>query len=68
MSARRAKTYAVSVGSKIGAQIEVSFDGDLQLSPFYIAPFLQMVAYFAAVCRGNNPDRPRNLAKTVTVE
>ncbi|MDY6836057.1 MAG: glutamine--fructose-6-phosphate transaminase (isomerizing), partial [Chloroflexota bacterium] len=29
---------------------------------------LQLLAYHAAVCRGNNPDRPRNLAKSVTVK
>jgi len=28
----------------------------------------QLVAYFAAVHRGLNPDRPRNLAKSVTVK
>jgi len=29
---------------------------------------LQMMAYYAAVERGYDPDMPRNLAKTVTVE
>ncbi|MGC9310657.1 MAG: SIS domain-containing protein [Candidatus Aenigmatarchaeota archaeon] len=29
---------------------------------------LQMLAYYAAVARGNNPDKPRNLAKSVTVK
>lgn len=29
---------------------------------------LQKLAYFTAVKRGNNPDKPRNLAKSVTVE
>ncbi|AAL80281.1 glutamine--fructose-6-phosphate aminotransferase [Pyrococcus furiosus DSM 3638] len=33
----------------------------------YIVP-LQLLAYHLAVLRGNNPDRPRNLAKSVTVE
>ncbi|WP_126448997.1 glutamine--fructose-6-phosphate transaminase (isomerizing) [Sulfodiicoccus acidiphilus] len=68
MKARRAKTYSVSVNSRIGADEEIYFEGDSSLAPFYISPFLQMVAYFAAVCKGANPDRPRNLAKTVTVE
>ncbi len=30
-------------------------------------PF-QMVAYLTSVERGNNPDKPRNLAKSVTVK
>ena len=28
----------------------------------------QLIAYYAAVGKGNNPDQPRNLAKSVTVE
>ena len=28
----------------------------------------QLFAYYCAILRGNNPDRPRNLAKSVTVE
>ena len=37
------------------------------LSPIiYIVP-LQMFAYFSAISRGYDPDKPRNLAKTVTV-
>ena len=32
------------------------------------APTLQLLAYYLAVSKGLNPDRPRNLAKTVTVE
>jgi glucosamine--fructose-6-phosphate aminotransferase (isomerizing) len=33
----------------------------------YVIP-LQMIAYYAAVQRGFDPDKPKNLAKTVTVE
>lgn len=29
---------------------------------------LQLLAYYAAIARGNEVDRPRNLAKSVTVE
>ncbi len=29
---------------------------------------LQLLAYYAALARGKNPDRPRNLAKSVTVK
>jgi glucosamine--fructose-6-phosphate aminotransferase (isomerizing) len=29
---------------------------------------LQLIAYYVAVARGNDPDKPRNLAKSVTVE
>ncbi len=41
---------------------------DELLSPLlYIVP-LQLLAYHLAVLRGNDPDKPRNLAKSVTVE
>lgn len=33
----------------------------------YIVP-LQLIAYYAAVLKGLDPDKPRNLAKSVTVE
>ena len=28
----------------------------------------QLFAYYCAILRGNDPDKPRNLAKSVTVE
>jgi len=34
---------------------------------YYILP-LQMLAYYMAVNAGKDPDQPRNLAKSVTVE
>ncbi len=38
-----------------------------ELTPaVYIIPY-QLMAYYAAVARGYDPDKPRNLAKTVTV-
>ncbi len=41
---------------------------DENLSPMlYVVP-LQLIAYFVAVERGLDPDKPRNLAKSVTVE
>ncbi|HEX8980290.1 MAG TPA: glutamine--fructose-6-phosphate transaminase (isomerizing) [Parasulfuritortus sp.] len=38
------------------------------LSPAVYAVPLQLLAYHAAVLRGNDVDKPRNLAKSVTVE
>jgi len=29
---------------------------------------LQLLAYYSAIARGFNPDKPRNLAKSVTVK
>ena len=42
--------------------------GDTLLEPYILMPFFQLLSYYAAVKRGYNPDKPRNLAKTVTVE
>lgn len=39
-----------------------------RISPFLTATALQLIAYHTAVLRGNDPDKPRNLAKSVTVE
>jgi glucosamine--fructose-6-phosphate aminotransferase (isomerizing) len=38
------------------------------LSPVVAAVPLQILAYSVARARGNDVDRPRNLAKVVTVE
>ncbi len=39
-----------------------------ELYPFALIIPLQLLAYHTSVLRGINPDRPRNLAKSVTVE
>ncbi len=47
---------------------KINREVDELLSPApYIVP-LQYLAYYTAVLRGLNPDKPRNLAKSVTVE
>jgi len=38
------------------------------LTPILTVVPLQLLAYYAAVARGCDVDRPRNLAKSVTVE
>ena len=42
-------------------------DAPIELEPLLMLPPLQLLAYHCALVRGINPDRPRNLAKTVTV-
>ncbi len=41
---------------------------DELLAPYALMPPLQLLAYRLAVLLGYDPDKPRNLAKTVTVE
>jgi glucosamine--fructose-6-phosphate aminotransferase (isomerizing) len=38
------------------------------ISPILHAVPLQLLAYHAAICKGTDVDKPRNLAKSVTVE
>ncbi|WP_297536173.1 glutamine--fructose-6-phosphate transaminase (isomerizing) [Thermococcus sp.] len=65
--------YIVSLGSserlKEASDVLIEMpELDEILTPIpYIVP-LQLLAYHLAVLRGNNPDKPRNLAKSVTVE
>ena len=37
------------------------------LEPILMIPVLQLISYYLSVIRGNDPDFPRNLAKSVTV-
>ena len=39
-----------------------------KLQPLLVVPTLQMIAYYVALKRGCEIDKPRNLAKSVTVE
>jgi len=41
---------------------------DPLLAPILAVIPLQLIAYYAAVARGADVDKPRNLAKSVTVE
>jgi len=73
VNARGAKVIAVTtagdqtVAPHVAATIEVP-SSDPMLEPLLAVIPLQMLAYRIAMRRGLNPDQPRNLAKTVTVE
>ncbi|MEM1597489.1 MAG: glutamine--fructose-6-phosphate transaminase (isomerizing) [Pyrobaculum sp.] len=72
MKARGARVIGVvparsDLAKKVEWPIEVPDVGELAAPVVYVVP-LQLLAYFAAVERGYDPDKPRNLAKTVTVE
>ncbi|NJE61380.1 glutamine--fructose-6-phosphate transaminase (isomerizing) [Thermococcus sp. 21S7] len=65
--------YIISVGDQTAlmrvSDVFIEMPGmDELLTPIvYVVP-LQILAYHLAVLRGNDPDKPRNLAKSVTVE
>lgn len=50
------------------AYISLDFDGLPNLSPLYVNVALQFLAYHIAKLKGTDIDKPRNLAKSVTVE
>lgn len=73
VSARGGAVFAITQEGfdEVAGQVDVIFYlppvNDL-LAPVLSAVPLQLIAYFAAVERGNAVDKPRNLAKSVTVE
>ena len=55
------------VGKTVDALLKVPASDDFVVPILAIIP-LQLLAYYIAVSRGNDVDKPRNLAKSVTVE
>ena len=65
----------ISLGTEGDRELlEVSHDTlwvpkiDENLYPLVMAPVIQLFAYHVSDLRGLDPDKPRNLAKSVTVE
>lgn len=72
LSARGAEIFTIGFAneslSKYSTQfIELPASSDLIAPIFSVIP-LQIIAYYASVLKGNDVDKPRNLAKSVTVE
>ena len=72
--ARGAKVLLITNKSKdeilsenIWEKIEVETSND-DLLPFLLTITLQKLAYYSALKKGYDIDKPRNLAKSVTVE
>ncbi|MFN3909658.1 MAG: glutamine--fructose-6-phosphate transaminase (isomerizing) [Candidatus Anstonellaceae archaeon] len=62
-----ALTDSKEVLDQADIKIELPAGKDEQFLIYYIVP-LQILAYYLAVYLNRNPDKPRNLAKSVTVE
>lgn len=52
--------------SKIEYCIELPEEG--LMSSYYAVFAGQLIAYYIAVCKGYNPDKPRNLSKELTTK
>lgn len=53
---------------KIEESIEIEENANLMISTIECLLPIQLIAYYISLERGNNIDKPRNLAKSVTVE
>ncbi len=63
---RRETTFAEGT---VDLRLNFDFGGlDDMLVPLPTVCALQLIAYYSSVLRGNDPDKPRNLAKSVTTE
>ena len=58
----------VSIDAESADQIIEIPSADDMFMPLVAVVPLQLIAYYASVLRGNDVDKPRNLAKSVTVE
>lgn len=67
VKARGADLIIITDDKEIKEAIKVPFEQEF-LFPILSAIVLQFFAYYIAVFRGRDVDRPRNLAKSVTVE
>jgi len=71
--ARNAKVVAIcsendkDVSRVVNSRIDTPIVSE-PLYPLIMSPYLQLFAYHVAVLKGYDPDKPRNLAKSVTVE
>ena len=59
---------SIEVGEGVADYIIRLPQTDVQLMPMAAAAPLQLIAYYTSVLKGNDVDKPRNLAKSVTVE
>lgn len=58
----------VFADNTVDMKLEIDADLDDMLLPLPTVCALQLIAYYTSVLRGIDPDKPRNLAKSVTTE
>ena len=56
------------LNEKVAESIEIEKNSNSMLSAIQCLVPIQLIAYYISLERGNNIDKPRNLAKSVTVE
>lgn len=58
-------TDAIDVKTK---ENDITIENNTTFSGLLVNVYIQLISYYMAILKGNNPDFPRNLAKVVTVE
>jgi len=69
--ARRGPVFAVTHAGEMPVMVDATFDvpaSEPELDPILLNIPLQLLAYHVALKKGCDVDKPRNLAKSVTVE
>jgi len=69
--ARRGPVFTVTHTGAVPATVEAAFEApasEPELAPILLSIPLQLLAYHLALKKGCDIDKPRNLAKSVTVE
>ena len=69
--ARRGPVFTVTHTGAVPATVEAAFEvpaSEPELAPILLSIPLQLLAYHLALKKGCDIDKPRNLAKSVTVE
>ncbi|MFB6190997.1 MAG: glutamine--fructose-6-phosphate transaminase (isomerizing) [Candidatus Nanohaloarchaea archaeon] len=64
---RGADIISVGTDDPLGSEFFIEVPEDENRELLEVIPF-QLIAYLTAVEKGNNPDKPRNLAKSITVK
>jgi glucosamine--fructose-6-phosphate aminotransferase (isomerizing) len=69
VKAREGKVIAIASGESVACDACITIEEcSEELSPILFAPVFQLLAYYVALKLGRNVDKPRALAKSVTVE
>lgn len=71
VKARGAFVIALTDSPEIRKEVDIVLDiekTNAELYPFAMLPLLQLLACYTSILKGIDPDKPRNLAKSVTIE
>ena len=69
VKARKGRVIAIASGKPVAGDVCITIpESSEALTPILFAPIFQLISYYVALRLGRNVDKPRALAKSVTVE